>query len=180
VDQLKATHTIVAGKQLKLQSGKHRIEIDFRVLKHRVEKHPVRRVLSIDVLALVAVGSCGWSMKVSAQTWDQPIREPATESTPQTIKLADQLNTVGAKFFGAHWCPACKEQMKLFGKQAGRRLNYVECGLPDKYPDQVSQCRDARIQSIPTWTRPGSTRLEGVQSINALERWSDLKPPQQD
>ena len=94
------------------------------------------------------------------------------------LRLAEQLNTVGARFFGAHWCPACKEQMKLFGKQAGRHLNYVECGLPDKYPDQVNQCRDENIRSIPTWTRPGSARLEGVQSINTLERWSGLRPEQ--
>ena len=133
------------------------------------------RIKGIDVLACLAFIAGGSSLKVAAQPWNQPIPEPSTESTPQTIQLADQLNSVGAKFFGAHWCPACKEQMKLFGKQAGRRLDYVECGLPDKYPDQVSQCRDARIQSIPTWTRPGSTRLEGVQSINTLERWSGLK-----
>ena len=133
----------------------------------------------MEILAFLAVITLGSSMKVSAQTWNQPIPEPAAESTQRTIELAEQLNKIGAKFFGAHWCPACKEQMKLFGKQAGRELNYVECGLPDKYPDQVSQCRDAQIKSIPTWTRPGSTRLEGVQSINALERWSDLKTPQQ-
>ena len=133
------------------------------------------RVRGIDVLTCLALVAGGTSLKAAAQPWNQPIPEPSTESTPQTIQLADQLNSVGAKFFGAHWCPACKEQMKLFGKQAGRRLDYVECGLPDKYPDQVSQCRDARIQSIPTWTRPGSTRLEGVQSINTLERWSELK-----
>ena len=137
------------------------------------------RVWGIDVLAGLALVAGGSSLKVAAQPWNQPIPQPATESTPQTIELADQLNTVGAKFFGAHWCPACKEQMKLFGKHAGARLNYVECGLPDKYPKQVSQCRDAGIQSIPTWTRPGSTRLEGVQSINTLERWSGLKPLQQ-
>ena len=137
------------------------------------------RVWGIDVLAGLALVAGGSSLKVAAQPWNQPIPQPATESTPQTIELADQLNTVGAKFFGAHWCPACKEQMKLFGKHAGARLNYVECGLPDKYPKQVSQCRDAGIQSIPTWTRPESTRLEGVQSINTLERWSGLKPLQQ-
>ena len=137
------------------------------------------RVWGINVLAGLALVAGGSSLKVAAQPWNQPIPQPATESTPQTIELADQLNTVGAKFFGAHWCPACKEQMKLFGKQAGRRLNYVECGLPEKYPEQVNQCRDAGIQSIPTWTRPGSTRLEGVQSIKTLERWSGLKPLQQ-
>jgi len=136
----------------------------------------VSRIRGVDVLACLALVAGGGSLKVAAQPWNQPIPEPATESTAQTIQLADQLNAVDAKFFGAHWCPACKKQMKLFGKQAGRRLNYVECGLPEKYPDQVRQCRDAQIQSIPTWTRPGSARLEGVQSINTLEHWSGLNP----
>ena len=120
----------------------------------------------IDVLAVLAGITLGSSAKVFAQAWNQPIPEPATESTAQTLRFAEQLNTVGARFFGAHWCPACKEQMKLFGKQAGRHLNYVECGLPEKYPDQVKQCRDENIRSIPTWTRPGSARLEGVQSVS--------------
>jgi len=136
----------------------------------------VSRIRGVDVLACLALVAGGGSLKVAAQPWNQPIPEPATESTAQTIQLADQLNAVDAKFFGAHWCPACKKQMKLFGKQAGRLLNYVECGLPEKYPDQVRQCRDAQIQSIPTWTRPGSARLEGVQSINTLEHWSGLNP----
>ena len=137
---------------------------------------PVTQPKGIRFLILMAAMTGTSCIAAAAQPWNQPIPEPITESTAQTIKLADQLNTVGAKFFGALWCPACKEQMKLFGKQAGRNLNYVECGLPDKYPDQLSQCRDEDIRSIPTWTRPGSTRLEGVQSINTLERWSGLRP----
>ena len=155
----------------------HRIGIDFQREEHRVGEH-VEQMKGIDVLAVLAVFTLGLSAKVVAQAWNQPIPEPATESTAQTLRLAEQLNTVGARFFGAHWCPACKEQMKLFGKQAGRHLNYVECGLPEKYPDQVNQCRDENIRSIPTWTRPGSARLEGVQSIDTLERWSDLRPGQ--
>ena len=137
---------------------------------------PVIQPQGIRVLTLVAAMAGTLCTAAAAQPWDQPIPEPATESTAQTIKLAEQLNTVGARFFGAHWCPACKEQMKLFGKQAGANLNYVECGLPDKYPDQLRQCRDENIRSIPTWTRPGSTRLQGVQSINTLECWSGLRP----
>ena len=137
---------------------------------------PVIQPQGIRVLTLVAAMAGTLCPAAAAQPWDQPIPEPATESTEQTIKLAEQLNTVGARFFGAHWCPACKEQMKLFGKQAGANLNYVECGLPDKYPDQLRQCRDENIRSIPTWTRPGTTRLQGVQSINTLERWSGLRP----
>ena len=130
---------------------------------------PVIQPQGIRVLTLVAAIAGTLCTAATAQPWNQPIPEPATESTAQTIKLAEQLNMVGARFFGAHWCPACKEQMKLFGKQAGANLNYVECGLTDKYPDQLRQCRDENIRSIPTWTRPGSTRLQGVQSINT---WS--------
>ena len=137
---------------------------------------PVIQPQGIRVLTLVAAMAGTLCTAATAQPWTQPIPEPATESIAQTIKLAEQLNTVGARFFGAHWCPACKEQMKLFGKQAGANLNYVECGLTDKYPDQLRQCRDENIRSIPTWTRPGSTRLQGVQSINTLERWSGLRP----
>ena len=137
---------------------------------------PVIQPQGIRVLTLVAAMAGTLCTAAAAQLWDQPIPEPATESTAQTIKLAEQLNTMGARFFGAHWCPACKEQMKLFGKQAGANLNYVECGLPDKYPDQLRQCRDENIRSIPTWTRPGATRLQGVKSINTLERWSGLWP----
>ena len=107
----------------------HRIGIDFRRKEHRVGEH-VEQMKGIDVLAVLAVFTLGLSAKVVAQAWNQPIPEPATESTTQTMQLANQLNQVGARFFGAHWCPACKEQMKLFGKQAGRHLNYVECGLP--------------------------------------------------
>ena len=137
---------------------------------------PVIQPQGIRVLTLMAALAGTLFTAATAQPWNQPIPEPASESTAQTIELAEQLNTVGARFFGAHWCPACKEQMKLFGKQAGANLNYVECGLPDKYPDQLRQCRDENIRSIPTWTRPGSTRLQGVQSINTLERWSGLRP----
>lgn len=151
------------------------IGIDFQDLKHCIEERPVSRARHFRILHLLASITLGASIQVQAQTWSQPIPEPTTESTRRTINLADQLNKVGAKFFGAHWCPACKEQMKLFGKQAGQKLNYVECGMPDKYPNQISQCRDSRIQSIPTWTQPGSQRLEGVQSIKTLEIWSGVK-----
>ena len=157
----------------------HRLSINFQDLKHPVEERPVSRRRGVEVLACLALLAGASCLKVGAQPWNHPIPAPTTESTAQTTQLADQLNAVDAKFYGAHWCPACKEQMRLFGKQAGRRLNYVECGLPEQYPDQVSQCRDARIQSIPTWTRPGSKRLEGVQSINKLERWSGLKQREQ-
>ena len=106
------------------------------------------------LFVLVSILTLGLVVEVAAEPWNKPIPEPTSESTPQTIKLADELTKAGAKMFGAHWCPACKEQIRLFGKQAGRELNYVECGMPDKYPLQVQQCSEAKIKTIPTWTKP--------------------------
>ena len=126
------------------------------------------------LFVLVSTLTLGLGVKVAAEPWNKPIPEPTSESTPQTIKLADELTKAGAKMFGAHWCPACKEQLRLFGKQAGRELDYVECGMPDKYPLQVQQCSEAKIKTIPTWTKPGSKNLLGVQSISNLESWSKL------
>ena len=158
-----------------MQHSLQGIDLDFQELKHLVE-NPMSRLRGINALVWLAVVVVGPSQKAAAESWNQPIPEPTTESTPQTIQLADQLNTVEAKFYGAHWCPACKKQMRLFGKEAGNKLNYVECGQPEQYPKQINQCRDENIRSIPTWTRPGATRLEGVQSIDALERWSRTQP----
>lgn len=69
----------------------------------------VRCFRRLEILAFLALITLGASMKVSAQTWNQPILQPETKSTQRTIELAEQLNKIGAKFFGAHWYPACKE-----------------------------------------------------------------------
>ena len=125
---------------------------------------------------LVAAGGAVGGPPGSAAPWASTLGEPLHDSSHQALELTQHLKAMGAKFYGAWTCPASFKQMNLFGKQAGANLNYVECGLPDKYPDQLRQCRDENIRSIPTWTRPGSTRLQGVQSINTLERWSGLRP----
>lgn len=109
-----------------------------------------------------------------AQEWTHPIPEPATLSSERSIDLAQHLKHVGAKFFGAYWCPACKVQMGLFGKRAGKKLIYIECGKPKKFPDQTKQCYSQNIKTIPTWIMPDGKRLEGVQSLQQLGLWSEF------
>ena len=71
---------------------------------------PVIQPQGIRVLTLMAALAGTLCTAATAQPWNQPIPEPATESTEQTIKLAEQLNMVGARFFGAHWCPPAKNR----------------------------------------------------------------------
>ena len=97
----------------------------------------------------------------------------AQASSINTKSLVIHLNRVGIKFFGTHWCPACKQQKILFGLEAAR-LPYVECDKPKERPDDLTACRAANIRSIPTWLHPNGRRLEGLQSLETLSRWSGM------
>ena len=50
-----------------------------------------------------------------------------SESTKESIELAKYLNDNGVVKYSAYWCPNCLNQSELFGKQAYRELNVVEC-----------------------------------------------------
>ncbi|MEI6400427.1 MAG: hypothetical protein WCO58_02820 [bacterium] len=63
--------------------------------------------------------------------------------------LAMHLKTVGAKFYGAFWCPHCQAQKKAFGSSV-KLLPYVECSTADG-SGQLQICKDEKIASYPTW-----------------------------
>ena len=50
-----------------------------------------------------------------------------SESTSESIELAKYLKDKGVVKYSAYWCPNCLNQSELFGKQAYRELNVVEC-----------------------------------------------------
>ena len=50
-----------------------------------------------------------------------------SESTMESIELAKYLKGKGVVKYSAYWCPNCLNQSELFGKQAYRELNVVEC-----------------------------------------------------
>ena len=72
----------------------------------------------------------------------------------------------GATFWGAFWCPHCKEQKALFGSSA-RLLPYIECSTPDGR-GQTQECKDANIEGYPTWDFVGSDRLARTLSLDEL------------
>ncbi|KAJ4777835.1 Thiol-disulfide oxidoreductase LTO1 [Rhynchospora pubera] len=79
--------------------------------------------------------------------------EITKESTPFAIALAKHLHSIGAKMYGAFWCSHCNEQKEMFGKEAVKILNYVEC-FPDgagKGRTMAVDCAVVGIEGFPTW-----------------------------
>lgn len=98
-----------------------------------------------------------------------PTLGPALQaSTADQLALVEHLRRKGVLFYGAWWCPACFKQKNLFGQEAGNQLPYVEC---EKTEEQRERCGKVRIAAYPTWVM-GSERLEGVQTLDDLRRWS--------
>ncbi|GMH25163.1 hypothetical protein Nepgr_027006 [Nepenthes gracilis] len=99
--------------------------------------------------------------------------EIATESSPLAISLARHLRSTGAKMYGAFWCSHCLEQKEMFGREAAKLLDYVEC-FPDGYRKGVKMakvCVDASIDGFPTWVINGQV-LSGEQELSNLARAS--------
>lgn len=80
--------------------------------------------------------------------------------------LAKCLSEKNAKFYGAFWCPHCNRQKELFGNSM-QFINYVECSTPDGKA-QTQVCKDAQIQSYPTWEFADGKKAVGVKSMNEL------------
>jgi glutaredoxin len=68
--------------------------------------------------------------------------------------------------YGAFWCPHCLRQKELFGNSFDK-INYVECSLPDK-SDQTQVCKDAKIESYPTWEFADGSRATGERTLEEL------------
>ncbi|MGB3405576.1 MAG: vitamin K epoxide reductase family protein [Microcoleaceae cyanobacterium] len=93
-----------------------------------------------------------------------------TTSAPANIALAEHLNSIDAKMYGAYWCAHCQTQKALFGKEAVSEMPYIECDASGKNP-QPQLCQAAQITGYPTWEINGE-QYSGVQSLNDLARVS--------
>lgn len=78
--------------------------------------------------------------------------------------------------YGAFWCPHCKEQKADFGK-AFKRITYVECAEPGNPNLQTQACKDAGINSYPTWEFSDGTQQSGKLSMEYLSQKSGCPLP---
>ena len=96
-----------------------------------------------------------------------------SESTKETIMFAKYLKDNGVVKYSAYWCPNCLNQGELFGKQAYRELNVVECARDGKN-SQTQLCIDKNIQGFPSWEINGKIII-GVQTLKELSNLSGYK-----
>ena len=87
-------------------------------------------------------------------------------STKENIKFAKFLKDSGVIKYSAYWCPNCLKQSELFGKQAYKELNVVECAR-DGINSQTQLCIDKKIKGFPSWEINGTIIL-GVLTLKEL------------
>ena len=117
------------------------------------------------LIPLFAVIALPFSV-VSSHLYNQKEIIVSTESTKESIDLAKYLNDNGVVKYSAYWCPNCLKQSELFGKQAYRELNVVECARDGKN-SQTQLCIDKKIKGFPSWEIIGKIIL-GVQTLKEL------------
>ena len=96
-----------------------------------------------------------------------------SESTKESIALAKFLKNNGVVKYSAYWCPNCLDQSELFGKEAYKELNVVECARDGKN-SQTKLCIDKKIIGFPTWEINGKLIL-GVLSLKELSKLTGFK-----
>ncbi|MEO1182559.1 MAG: vitamin K epoxide reductase family protein [Cyanobacteria bacterium J06636_28] len=134
--------------------------------------------ISVALVAFIATtGLYAYAQNPDTFTAGNPPPVVETDSDASEIALAKHLSDIGAKKYGAWWCPHCHAQQTLFGKQAFDHVTYVECDEEGIDP-QPNACRAAGVQSYPTWEINGQT-YAGVQSLQSLAAASGYSGPQE-
>jgi len=119
------------------------------------------------------------------------VKAPVTVSTPgivpplvtttsgqAEIALARYLTQIGAKEYGAYWCPHCHDQKMLFGREAAKLINYFECDPKGQNSRaEICQAAAANLKGFPTWEIKGQF-YSGTQSLEKLAELSGYTGPQ--
>jgi uncharacterized membrane protein/glutaredoxin len=128
---------------------------------------------------VVLLGTLGVYANIKAPVSDNTPGEVAppvtTPSNPSQIALAQHLKQIGAKMYTAYWCPHCYEQKQLFGQEAVKSLNLVECD-PQGRNAQPKLCQEKGIQGFPTWEINGKLD-SGVKPLEKLAQLSGYSGP---
>lgn len=120
---------------------------------------------------LVLVGSLGVYANVNnpavADGGAAPEIPVTNTSGEAEIALARHLKSAGAVMYGAYWCSHCYEQKMLFGREAAKEFNYVECSPDGVGAPQAEVCQTKGVQGYPTWEINGEM-VSGTLPLNEL------------
>ena len=123
---------------------------------------------------LAQTGGLALVLPVVLQLHYSGVFDPAAGPEDPYLKaLSLHLTTVGAEFYGAYWCPHCREQKELFTSPA-HRLPYVECSPGGRSGPPARACAAQEIDNYPTWII-GSERYNQVLKPRELARYSGFR-----
>lgn len=94
---------------------------------------------------------------------------PASERADRE-SLAECLARTGAHLYGASWCPACHEQLMLFGPDASE-VPYTDCDPSGYQGDFIEECPANGVPygtTLPIWIFPDGSRLTGVRDLATI------------
>lgn len=100
--------------------------------------------------------------------------EPTEVSSTKYDGFATCLADAGAKFYGAYWCPHCKDQKDLFENTS--KLPYIECSLPNQQQNQL--CNEEGITGYPTWKFADGSVESGVMPLEELASRTSCELPE--
>jgi uncharacterized membrane protein len=136
----------------------------------------------IVVVMVSSIGALGLynSVNAPAPTISTPGMVPpvvTTVSGPAEMALARHLRQIGAKEYGAYWCPHCHDQKMLFGKVAAKLVDYVECDPKGQNSrTELCQAAAANVKGFPTWEIQGQF-YSGTLSLEKLAELSGYSGP---
>lgn len=135
----------------------------------------VLRTLKYNNTATTASGSRNIGVQVTsgATTSNSTVVELSVVA-PDLVSFAQALKALGAKLYGAAWNAETTAQKELF-EDGGQFLDFVEVTNPDRTPND--ETTDNEITTYPTWIFADGSRLEGVQTLQALADKLDIDIP---
>ncbi len=115
---------------------------------------------------------------VDADAGDSGTQQYSITSTsgPAELALAQHLKEIDAKMYSAFWCPHCHDQKQLFGKEAFKLIQYIECAPEGKNP-QVELCQKSGLKGYPTWEINGKLLEGGAKPLKELATVSGYSGP---
>lgn len=87
-------------------------------------------------------------------------------SSAEDAAFGQFLKDNGVIFYGAFWCPHCQRVKKELGEAVWKPI-YVECSTPDG-KDETQQCKDAKIDSFPTFVFKDGSRQSGEMTRDEI------------
>ena len=125
-------------------------------------------------ILLPLIAALAFSTPVNGEHLKGPKELTVTsKSTKESIALAKYLKYKGVVKYSAYWCPNCLDQSELFGKEAYKELNVVECARDGKN-SQTKLCIDKKIEGFPSWEINGNIII-GVQPLKELAELTGFK-----